>query len=194
MEQGPEEGRGIASYEKILKFKKEDLEDKVVLDLGAGPKARFARDLEESGVHATVISLSPEYADGEQHALFKGEQDKRRLEVAGIGERLPFQDESFDEVLALYSVSIWSAENYKKWLPEICRVLKPAGTARIGTFNIHTGGAHRIGEDTLGSTQEEQREWIEDFIHGLGYEYEFVRGPGTRQDILIIHKTAVRHT
>lgn len=204
MEQGPEGGRSIDDYESVLKFKREELEGKMVLDLGAGPNARFSRDLEESGVKATVISLSPEYANEEQRKLFKpsflekikktikSEGDRAVLEVAGVGEELPFADESFDEILALFSVSVWSEYNYKLWIPEICRVLKINGEARIGPIKEPRFRMDE-GPEVI-ENWKRLRKWIEDFVQGLGYESEYIPGPVTRQEILIIRKPEVIST
>ena len=194
MEQGPEEGRSIDEYEKVLKFKREDLENKFVLDLCAGPKARFSRDLEESGVKATVVSLSPEYADEQQCKLFEPtfldkfkmiikNKKSEHLEVAGVGEQLPFKDESFDEVLSLFSVSTWSLRNYKFWIPEICRVLKPNGAARIGPFK-----SPKLGPDESLEKWDKSKKWREDYIEGLGYKYEYFPGTLAREEILIISR------
>lgn len=198
MEEDPEEGRSIDSYEEILKFKREDLENKFVLDLGAGPKARLARDLEESGIKATVVSLSPEYANKEQRKLLEPSfldkfkmiiknEKTRRLEIAGVAEELPFKDESFDEVLSLFSVSTWSLENYKFWISEICRVLKPNGVARIGPFISPKAGPD-FGLEEL-EDWDKSKKWREDFIQGLGYRYQYVPGPLARQEVFIISKS-----
>jgi ubiquinone/menaquinone biosynthesis C-methylase UbiE len=45
--------------------------------------------------------------------------------VRGVGESLPFADESFDLVISEYGASIWSDPNL--WVPEAARVLKPEG-------------------------------------------------------------------
>ena len=57
----PSGGRGIATYEKQLMFDRKDLEGKKILDLGAGPEVKFAKELGESGINAEVISLSPDF-------------------------------------------------------------------------------------------------------------------------------------
>ncbi len=190
---GPEGGRTLKDYERLLKFKKEDLENKFVLDLGAGPKARFAKELERSGIKATVISLSPDYADTEHRELFKPagleklitilkrEKGKDKLEIAGIGEELPFKDGSFDEILALWSISEWAEHTYERWIPEIYRVLKQGGVARIGPY-------HPRWDTYDGDIFIRKHKEMKDVVKGLGFPYEFIPGAESGQEILVIHK------
>src|SRR4030042_6117419 len=100
MAQGPEGGRTLEQYEEMLGFKKEDLENQTVLDLGAGPKARLLKDLKKAGIKANVVSLSPDYINDE---YFNKDKDKDELMVAGSAEDISFKNESFDTVLALFS-------------------------------------------------------------------------------------------
>jgi len=59
----PPEGRDLSTYERELLFDKRELEGKVVLDLGAGLEAKFAKQLKEAGIKAEVISLSPDFIE-----------------------------------------------------------------------------------------------------------------------------------
>jgi len=196
IEEGPEEGRSLEKYEEILGFKKEDLEGKVVLDLGSGPGARFAKDLERSGVRAEVVSLSPDYVDERHRKLLKItlserlkklvglEEVNQKANIAATAENLPFKDESFDKILALFSVSSWSASRYKQWLPEIMRILKSGGDVRIGPFHQPTG-FDRVDSAYLTAIEEREK-----YIDDLEYKHEFIAvseaGKGDRT--LIIYK------
>jgi ubiquinone/menaquinone biosynthesis C-methylase UbiE len=144
MNKGPKEGRDLELYMWSFALQKEDFTRKTILDLGAGPNAKLSKDLQEAGVDATVISLSPEYTNDAYTKLLKptimdrmrkvvlGVEKKRELAVAAVGEALPFKDGSFDMVLALFSLSTWSMEKYREWLLEVERVLKPGGIAYVG--------------------------------------------------------------
>jgi ubiquinone/menaquinone biosynthesis C-methylase UbiE len=197
IEKGPEKGRGIDDYERFLAFKRNSLEGKVVLDLGAGPEARFARDMKEAGIKADVISMSPDYADEKQRkflqpsrkekikAFVGGRLPESPLVVAGIAEQLPFGDESFDEVLSLFAVTTYSLENYPRWLPEAIRVLKDGGTFRVGPFR-----KAKLDLQSPSDPEYQIREMdkIKAFVDNLGLESEFVLEPETGQEVLILKK------
>ena len=109
----PREGRGLNLYEYDLGFKRQELAGKTILDLGSGFREKFSRELKEAQIDATVISLSPDYdyksvrdLVTEVHVAgpLKGLNWERRS-VAGIGQVLPFKDESFDVVLGEFSVT-----------------------------------------------------------------------------------------
>src|SRR3989344_3752335 len=173
-------GRSLEQYEYELQFDRRELEGKTVLDLGSGLQALLDKSLKKAGIHATVISLSPDYSNEEHRkfleptrwekfkAVIKDERAEP-LAVAGVGEQLPFKDESFDEVLALASVSAYS-ERYQEFLSEICRVLKNGGIARIGALYDDTD--RKYGQVPRSIQYSE-------FIEKLGYEYELVPIPIT---------------
>lgn len=194
IKQGPEGGRTLSRYEEVLDFKKEDLENKAVLDLGAGPGGKFAKELENAGIHAHVVSLSPDYIQREHRQPFQAtlpeklrsfltqDQKQEKSAVAAVAERLPFQDESFDKTLALFSVSVWSERNYKLWLPEIIRTLKSGGEAKIGPF--HPPKMDVYDGDILFRQREEMKKYIEE----LGYTYKYIPGPESGQEVLVLQK------
>lgn len=141
----------LEEYERLLGFKRKDLEGKMVLDLGTSPTDRLAKDVKEVGINATVVGLSPDlgnlYPNEIQVPGMEDEWD--RLGVAAIGQAMPFKDESFDVILGAYSVT-WRAATYPEqveaWVSEIGRVLKPGGEARLGpTYNCYGGDA--MGKD-----------------------------------------------
>ena len=57
----PEGGRGLDEYENILGFDRSEFQGKIVLDLGAGPELKFAKDLHEYDINATVTEFSPDF-------------------------------------------------------------------------------------------------------------------------------------
>lgn len=142
--------RSLAQYEKELGFKIEDLKGKIVLDIGSGYHERFSKEAAKHG--AVVVSINPNLKKLEfREAAKKGVEltdpilkrivDKLRLwkwqekSVAAKADELPFRNESFDKVLALFSVPYYSPktkEEFRKVFDEALRVLKPGGEA---TFN-----------------------------------------------------------
>jgi len=129
--------RDLEDYEGYLGFKREDLNGKTVLDIGSGESELFSRQLKESGINAQVVSLNPDLISDSYRQEIKKINDWQKKAVAGIGQELPFKNKSFDNVLALYSVAVFSSpsinpEAAEHWMNEIVRVLKPGGEARIG--------------------------------------------------------------
>ncbi len=143
---GPEErGRGLKQtegsegYEETLGFKAEDLEGKKVLDLGSGPKERLSKDLQNRGITVDLVAINPDlgiWSTARRDLIIEPYWEKKS--IAAVGQALPFKTGTFDEVLALYSVSWYTSpeddeneEAAKLWAKEIVRVLKKGGKARI---------------------------------------------------------------
>ncbi len=115
---------GIESFESF--------EGTKVLDLGASAHLLFARGIKKAGIKADVVSFSPAFADKDwsENIINRKESDKI---VAGMGEELPFGDETFDRVVCLNVVEhLQTYERYLIFLKEIVRVLSSRGVAYIG--------------------------------------------------------------
>lgn len=139
----PEGGRSLGEYELKMMFDRKNLEGKKVLDLGAGPNANLAKDLKESGINATVFSLSHLYADPVVVKALNGSQEVAKP-VAGLisaehgrDSSLPFGDESFDVELAFHVDEHLDRKTSLKFITEMGRTLKVGGYAKYGpVFNI----------------------------------------------------------
>lgn len=107
--------------EPLLKYAKGD-----VLEIGCGT-ARLAKPTEERG--ARYFGLDP-VMDFLQHASV---QHKLTRLVRGQGERLPFQNESFDRLISGYYA--YRFVNSELALPEARRVLKKGGIFVFDTLN-----------------------------------------------------------
>ncbi len=130
--QQPEDGRDLATYEaQLLIDRGQELIGKRVLDLGAGPEAKLAHQLRTSHTTDEVVSLSPDYTIDHYHRRARRRQPESPL-VAGVGQALPFADESFDTVLAFHMYEHLPRATSLDTAYEIARVLKPDGTGRIG--------------------------------------------------------------
>jgi ubiquinone/menaquinone biosynthesis C-methylase UbiE len=71
----------------------------------------------------------------------------KRKGVAAIAQQLPFTNESFDMILAAYSVINYASSTPKAveaWVSEAARVLKPGGEARLGPTY---GGRNTFGKN-----------------------------------------------
>ncbi|MCL5011085.1 MAG: class I SAM-dependent methyltransferase [Patescibacteria group bacterium] len=127
--------RGVALYKRFLGLRKEDLENKDILDIGAG-LARFQQEAGKPGTK--IISIDPMYRylteDAEKMLGKEEEKDDtkvsgrtsvlrfrddfvkkgrtRKNKAAAINEALPFLDESFDLCLANFSSFYWADYQY----------------------------------------------------------------------------------
>ncbi|KKP41352.1 MAG: Methyltransferase type 11 [Parcubacteria group bacterium GW2011_GWA2_33_14] len=129
----PEGGRDLSLYEQHLLFNRQELEGKTVLDLGAGPEAKFAKQLKESGIKADVVSLSPDFTKERYRKKVKESFPEGKF-VAATGQALPFADESFDRIFAFHLVEHISQKMFLRCILEIARVLKKGGKATLGTM------------------------------------------------------------
>ncbi len=141
---------GLDMYLEEFELTVEQLEGKVIVDIGIGKSNKFARELRARGINATVIGISPDLKDpltremvntGDPVRSVVIDRDARveegsNLLVAGIAQMLPLAAGSTDLVLANYSLSYYhmssglSAEA-DAWIGELGRVLKHGGEARV---------------------------------------------------------------
>jgi ubiquinone/menaquinone biosynthesis C-methylase UbiE len=104
-----------------LSISARELVGKRILDIGAGD-SDFAQRLMQKGKKTQVVRLDPAYAIDPP--------EERRNTIVGVAQWLPFQNESFDEVLAMKSL-IWVRTGMQQTLTEMLRVTKQSGTIRI---------------------------------------------------------------
>ncbi|MFA6524131.1 MAG: class I SAM-dependent methyltransferase [Candidatus Paceibacterota bacterium] len=127
----PAGGRDLKTYESQLLFDKNELKGKRVLDLGAGPEVKIAKELKESEITSDVVSLSPDFAVEKHLKKAKESFPEGKFEF-GLGQNMPFPDKSFDVVLASHIDEYLSREDFFKVIAEMARVLKDGGWAKIG--------------------------------------------------------------
>lgn len=148
----PITGRELSEYEKIFGltpdfFKKGD----IVLDNGSGYSQNLARNLDKLGVTTFSVDPSLIYFDKKKESRFSLEKraDKNGqyhpLTVAALARNLPFKDSSFDKVLALYSVPMYSEsrEIFLQELSEMLRVTASGGEILISPINIFFDKYHK---------------------------------------------------
>lgn len=128
----PEGGRDLAQYERELMFRREDLAGKEILDLGTGPELRLSEGLKRAGIEAHVVSLSPDFSEQQHRDRARSSAPDNDI-VAGLGQRLPFRDGSFDVILAGYVVQhLRNDKQLNDLILESARTLKSEGRAIIG--------------------------------------------------------------
>jgi SAM-dependent methyltransferase len=93
-----------------------------VLEAGCGV-GYFSAWLARRG--ARPVGLDPTPAQLETARRTQAETGIEFPLIEGVGESLPFPDDSFDMVLSEYGASLW-ADPYV-WIPECTRVLRPRG-------------------------------------------------------------------
>lgn len=131
--------RGLEAYEGYLGFSREELKGKTILEIGSGETERFSRQLKEVNIDAKVVALNPDYAKDRYREKIHAIPDWAGKSVAATGQELPFNDETFDKVFGLFSLTVFASpssftgnpEATKHWLSEIIRVLKHGGEARL---------------------------------------------------------------
>jgi demethylmenaquinone methyltransferase/2-methoxy-6-polyprenyl-1,4-benzoquinol methylase len=102
-----------------------DTNPKTVLDIATGT-ADLAINLAKTSAERIVgLDISPGMLEVGKQKIKKKELDRKIEMVLGDGEKLPFEDNSFDAITVAFGVR--NFENLEQGLQEIYRVLKPKG-------------------------------------------------------------------
>ena len=162
-------GRSADEYFENLGISVESLKHKKVLDIGCGLN-QFATDLKMHNLDLTSLdafyALTSEQREEVFDELNPGDfkivkkqldritRDKKDSKlVGGLAESLPFADDTFDVVLAEFSLPN-HAENFEQvrdFFLEVARVLKPKGEARI--YPMRFRKMHELGPDIKQKTE-----------------------------------------
>ncbi len=103
-----------------------DLKGKKVLDVGAGT-GRLTLRLAKLGADVTALDISEEML---KKLKVKAKKIK---DVIGDCESMPFEDESFDVVVATFHIV--HLKGLKRFFDEVYRVLKPSGKFLVTNIN-----------------------------------------------------------
>lgn len=110
-----------------------DVKGKRILDVGCG-EGRFCRML--CGHGANCVGLDPT----EALLCVAAERDPRGTYVKGVGESIPFENDSFDVVVSY--LTLLDIDDYRLAIKECTRVLKPGGRfvyGNLAAFATTTG-------------------------------------------------------
>jgi len=94
----------LKEYQIDLQFDPEDFRGKAILDLGSGEYETFSREMTQN-YDALVVSLNPKLKDQEAREAAQKKFDWQEMSVAARGQQLPLKKESFDVILARWSIS-----------------------------------------------------------------------------------------
>lgn len=121
----PEFNLSVGDREDAQAFKAFSRASGLILDVGCGPQTRPSY-LPESG---EVVGMDP----------LPGQQNRGFSFLQGIGEYLPFRDETFDHIL--YASSLDHIINPKRSLAEAKRCLKADGRINIWIDGLGSGNS-----------------------------------------------------
>jgi ubiquinone/menaquinone biosynthesis C-methylase UbiE len=122
--------RGFTHYQRVFSLgEPTSLNGKRILDVGAsyGPFAE-----EAAGYGAKVVRVDPVYREEPP--------DDPTGAVNALAQRMPFQDNSFDLVLASYTTTWTSLQDHERILEEMLRVTKDHGRVSIYPVNQYKLG------------------------------------------------------
>lgn len=124
--EGKIQERGLSQYLDLLALGKSELENHIIVDIGAG-KGHFAKEAQERVAGAQVISIEP-------YPEIRKEPKGSRVQA--LGETLPLAPDSADEIVSVYALPYYSRrfEDVKQLLDNVVRVLKRGGEARLVPF------------------------------------------------------------
>ncbi len=143
--------RGLADYMDMLKLTEKDFDDPdlLILDLGSGEEQNFAKDIHKYNLRSKIISLDPKLGLSDEEDLspiskasdkvlrrMRGRKNPESGTVAGLSNELPFLDNVFSRIYAVYSAPYYlrHPEEIGQSLKEMIRVVKPGG--QIKAFPI----------------------------------------------------------
>ncbi len=141
--------RGVTRYMELLNISEDELNDphSLILDLGAGTEQNFAKEVRKLNLKSKIVSLDPRlglseaedidnlFAKPHKEARIRGRKNPETKTAAGLSASLPFVDNVFDHIYALYSVPYYlnyrNPSEVSETLQEMLRVLKPGGVIRV---------------------------------------------------------------
>ena len=128
----PQECRGEMAAEHYQRYRlaAQLVKGKKVLDAACG-EGYGSSLLAEEAEEVTGLDIDKEAVENANHKY----GNKKLSYLKGSIEELPFEDHTFDVVVSFETIEHVGEEIQKKFLEEICRVLKPEGTLIMSTPN-----------------------------------------------------------
>ena len=179
----------LNSFEKgnVLKLLG-DIKDKMILDIGAGT-GRVSVPLAKAGAKVTALDVSEEMLRQVQGKSKKG---KVVIEtVVGDAESLPFEDNSFDMVVAGFLIV--HLKDPTRFLDEAYRVLKDGGVLLVTNINQKDPPVVKTKEgdiiiESYYHRPERVREILESLAFGINEEIFVREGERWINQILLCSK------
>ncbi len=164
-------------YDRHLldRFAQSFTKDSLVCDAGCGPSGHIGRYLFDQGIPVLGVDIADRCVE-----LARANNPGMRFERCDMGE-LPFAEETFDGIIAYYSIIDTPKSQVDRFFREFQRVLKPGGRLLVAVKAGTTEGylAELLGIETeiyfALFTQEEIRSYYED--HGFRLEFLEQRNP-----------------
>lgn len=130
----PDEDRDIFEVARLHDLHIREFMGKTILNLGSG-SGNLQADLDEEGIHATVISLDINAAALQEAAA---RPTTNRLVVADAAH-LPLRDESIDLAISTYGLPLWARnpDQLVRFFDECKRVIKVGGMLAIYPMYIN---------------------------------------------------------
>lgn len=117
-----------------------DVKEKKILDVGAGA-GRLAVRLANLNAEVTALDISEVMVD-----KLKAKSYKLKA-ILGEAENLPFDDNSFDVVIATFLIV--HLKDLEKFFDEVYRVLKPDGLFLVTNINQRKAPEIKVGKDLV---------------------------------------------
>lgn len=176
----PVQNRGWDEYAMHLNLNPENLKGKKILDIGAGTR-RFALEVEEGKIQAEVFSLEPSLSLPKEKINSKIQEFIKKYPVstgvkektvAGVGDQIPFKNETFDLCVSEYSLPMHAStqEQVKSFFEEISRITKVGGEIRLYPINRNQEGKTEQGKTC---NQNGLDEFINEQIDKLAHSGKF---------------------
>lgn len=160
--------RNLNEYCYYFGLSPEDLRGKKILDVGSGRKETFSK--EAANYDAEVYSVSPSlknwFARKRTQGLFFHDSRWPGRSVAARAHGLPFKDQSFDLVTALYSVPYYSQGETTDALSvmDMARVVKKGGKVLIvpkkGLKDKDVSQEEYLERQTIRTLGKDTVEWL----------------------------------
>lgn len=180
--------REMKEYTELLEITEADFKKwKIILDLGAGTAQEFSKEYDNQGHGGKVVSLDPnlgipwsqekERFLEEEHAhRLKGRTEASPNTIAGLSQHLPFKSNSFDAILALFSMPKWVTERKDiiRSINEIVRTLTNGGEARI--YPVHETINKEVIKEALSR------------VEGISFEFKLKEEIGNEKKWLLTVK------
>ncbi|MFA6427482.1 MAG: class I SAM-dependent methyltransferase [Candidatus Magasanikbacteria bacterium] len=127
----------LDSFEKDVLFDVlGDVSGKKILDVGAGT-GRVSIELAKRGAHVVALDVSEKMLekikDSRLRLTTDGQARLKIKKIVGDAESLPFEDESFDGVVAAFLIV--HLKDPQRFFDEVYRVLKPGGFFVVTNIN-----------------------------------------------------------